>query len=109
MRRICTLGVLLCSVFAAGAALAAVDPQSPTAGPSNPPPAAAAPADPAAAAPKAAKFDPNQVICHREEETGTRLGVKKICHTRQEWADMAAAARTQSDQIHNGSLLHGPQ
>ncbi len=109
MRRICTLGVLLCSVLAAGAAFAAAEPQSQSPAPSNAPPAAAPPSDAAAATPKPSKFDPNQVICHREEETGTRLGVKKICHTRQEWADMAATARTQTDQIHNGSVLHGPQ
>ncbi len=37
--------------------------------------------------------DPNQVICKRQEETGSRLGGAKICHTRREWADIAAAAR----------------
>ncbi len=40
------------------------------------------------------RLDPNEVVCKRQEESGTRLGGTKICHTRQEWSDIAIAART---------------
>src|SRR5258706_8958370 len=71
-------------------------------------------ADPAAAptppAPKsqtaaAAKADPNVVVCKRIESTGTRLGATKVCHTRQEWSDQAAAARTRADQMESSGGL----
>lgn len=31
--------------------------------------------------------DPNEKICVKEESTGSRLGAKRICMTRAEWAD----------------------
>ena len=34
-----------------------------------------------------AKNDPNEKICVKEESTGSRLGAKRICMTRAEWAD----------------------
>jgi invasion protein IalB len=33
--------------------------------------------------------DPNQVICKRQDEIGTRLGGYKSCHTRAEWDKIA--------------------
>ena len=35
----------------------------------------------------AKKDDPNEKICVKEESTGSRLGAKRICMTRAEWAD----------------------
>lgn len=35
----------------------------------------------------AKKDDPNEKICVKEEITGSRLGAKRICMTRAEWAD----------------------
>lgn len=35
--------------------------------------------------PASAKADPNKKICERIEETGTRLGARRVCMTRQEW------------------------
>ena len=35
--------------------------------------------------------DPNQMICKREEITGSRLEGSKECHTRAEWAELRAA------------------
>ncbi len=51
------------------------------------------------------RLDPNVVICKRHEETGTRLGATSICHTRQEWADQAAAARTKTDHMEEGPRI----
>jgi hypothetical protein len=34
------------------------------------------------------KYDPNKTVCKTEDTTGTRLGAKRVCHTRAEWAEM---------------------
>jgi hypothetical protein len=47
-------------------------------------PAAAPPQTQSNAKPKE---DPNEKICMKEEVTGSRLGAKRICMTRAEWAD----------------------
>lgn len=31
--------------------------------------------------------DPNEVICERQEEIGTRLASQRICKTRAQWAE----------------------
>ena len=31
--------------------------------------------------------DPNEVICEKQEVTGSRLGGKRVCMTRAQWAD----------------------
>lgn len=56
---------------------------------------------PAAAPHKAAdaRLDDNAVVCKRQDETGTRLGAHKDCHTRAEWASMAGQARTGVERI----------
>lgn len=35
----------------------------------------------------AKKDDPNEKVCVKEEITGSRLGAKRVCMTRAEWAD----------------------
>jgi len=74
--------------------------------------AAAAPAAASAVAattlpspPTRPKSDPNEVICKRQDVTGSRLGGASVCHTRQEWADMAAASRTRTDAIEQQNNL----
>lgn len=32
--------------------------------------------------------DPNEIVCERQEELGSRLNSTKVCHTRAEWADL---------------------
>ena len=67
---------------------------------------AVAPAPPPSAAPApASRLDPNQVICKRQEQPGSRLGGAKICRTRQEWADIAAASRTTVEKMQTGGNL----
>ncbi len=34
------------------------------------------------------KYDPNKIVCKTEDTTGTRLGAKRVCHTRADWAEM---------------------
>ncbi len=51
----------------------------------------------------------DKVECRREEETGSRLGAKKICMTRQEWANAARDARTMTEDVQTrGSAAKTP-
>jgi hypothetical protein len=92
---------IFASLFAAGALLGATQASAtddPTAAaPTTPPPPSAMPAP-------ASHTDSNQVICKREQSTESRLGGAKICHTRQEWADIAAAARTSVEGAQRSSF-----
>ncbi len=94
------------SKFAAAAALSfacslAMSAQARSAGtPADPPaapPAATQPA-PAQAAPKGQ--DPNQVICKRDGEIGSRLGGDKECHTRAQWEQIAHAKSSSGGSNH---------
>ncbi|HLZ84614.1 MAG TPA: hypothetical protein VKQ54_13695 [Caulobacteraceae bacterium] len=67
----------------------------------------AAPPPPSAMPPPASHTDSTQVVCKREDRTGSRLGGARVCHTRQEWADIAAAARTSVDRMQSGANLAG--
>ena len=87
---------MLVSIFAAPMALADTMPGSTMA--------------PDASAKPAKKVDPHvddkAIVCKREETTGSRLGATKECHTRGEWAAMAADAREQSSRIINTPQTH---
>ena len=52
---------------------------------------------PKAAAAKAA-HNPDEVICKRQEDTGSRLGGTKICHTRSEWDEQSRIAHDEVDR-----------
>lgn len=51
------------------------------------------PADPA----KKAK-DPNEIVCEKQQDPGSRLVSAKVCHTRAEWADLRHQDRQMIDQ-----------
>lgn len=55
-------------------------------------PALADNASPAPAT-KAKPRDPNEVVCQQQEETGSRLSGRRVCMTRQQWADQLALDR----------------
>ena len=38
--------------------------------------------------PKDSRSDPNKVICHTDQETGSRTRVNRVCHTRAEWDEL---------------------
>ena len=69
-----------------------------------------------AATPSAAKatvdprVDPNTIVCKGEDVTGSRLGAKKVCLTRQQWADMSRASRERLDDTQRMSrgFAHRP-
>ena len=62
------------------------------------PAASAPPAEPTASK---SKSDPNQRICEDITPIGSRLGVKRFCATRAEWADKRQQDR---DAIEKGQL-----
>lgn len=43
--------------------------------------------------------DGDQVICEKEEDTGTRLGSHKICHTRSQWEQMRRDDRSATEHV----------
>ena len=54
------------------------------------------------------RLDSQTVVCHREEQLGTRLGAVKICHTRAEWSALAADARNLTDRMLNTPQIARP-
>ncbi len=43
--------------------------------------------------------DADRVICEKVKVIGSRLAVKKTCHTAAEWADIRRQQRMQTDKI----------
>jgi invasion protein IalB len=63
---------------------------------------AAAPAfaQTAPAAPQAKNTpDPNEVVCQKQEETGSRLASHRVCKTRSEWAEERRLNRMDIDKL----------
>ena len=52
---------------------------------------------PADGAKKTAK-DPNEIVCEKSQELGSRLAVKRVCMTRAEWADRRLQDRQTIDK-----------
>ena len=57
----------------------------------------------------AKKLDPNQVVCEKQEETGSRLGGKRVCMTRSEWAEQRRLNRLEVDKTQTQRDLDHPQ
>jgi hypothetical protein len=55
---------------------------------------------------KPKKGDPNEVVCEKIEVIGTRLGGKKVCGTRAEWAEKRKLDREAVDQAQRSA--NGP-
>jgi hypothetical protein len=60
-------------------------------------PTVVAPGAPSAAT--AAKADPNEVVCQKQEVVGSRLAVRRICKTRAEWADLQIQDRQEIERV----------
>jgi len=82
-----TAGVAFAACVALASAPAALADAPPAQGGSTPapPPATGAPAK------QASSDDPNQVICLRVEDTGSRLPSSRECHTRAQWVQLRAS------------------
>lgn len=48
-------------------------------------------------APAASTSSPDQVICEKELDTGSRLGAHKICHTRSQWDELRRDDRSATE------------
>jgi len=53
--------------------------------------------------------DPNRIICHYEEEPGTRFASRKICMSAAQWADRRLQDRQDVERIQlESSGIRGP-
>lgn len=52
--------------------------------------------------PASKQKDPNQVVCEKVEELGSRLSVKRVCMTRSEWAERRRQDRMDIDRTQKG-------
>jgi hypothetical protein len=43
--------------------------------------------------------DPNQIVCEREEVTGSRIGTKRVCMTRGQWAEQRRNDRMEIERV----------
>lgn len=43
--------------------------------------------------------DPNEVVCERQEETGSRLSSVRVCKTRAQWAEDRRLTRQEIEQV----------
>lgn len=43
--------------------------------------------------------DPNEIVCEKQEEIGSRLATQKICKTRAEWAEERRLNRMDVDKM----------
>ena len=42
--------------------------------------------------------DPNEVVCEKQQETGSRLASERVCMTRSQWAEQRRLARQDIDK-----------
>ena len=68
----------------------------------------AAPAVAQAPAPAHQKaHDPNEVVCEKQEVTGSRLATRRVCKTRAEWADLKLQDRQEIERIQTQRGMKG--
>ena len=48
----------------------------------------------------------DQVICERQEDTGSRLSSHKICHTRSQWAEIRRDDRSDVERAQSQRALN---
>jgi invasion protein IalB len=53
--------------------------------------------------------DPNEVVCEKQEETGSRLSSHKVCMTRSQWAEQRRMDRQEIDKAQTQRDLNHPQ
>jgi hypothetical protein len=53
--------------------------------------------------------DPNEIVCERQEEIGSRLGGQRVCKTRAQWAEERRASREDVDKAQTQRDLSQPQ
>lgn len=51
--------------------------------------------------------DPNEVVCVRESQVGSRLNVRRVCRTRAEWAEHRAQYKQALERAQNNTQTSG--
>jgi invasion protein IalB len=44
-------------------------------------------------------LDPNEVVCEKQIEPGSRLATKRVCMTRAQWADRKSQDRQETERV----------
>lgn len=65
------------------------------------------PASPQSADPVKQVKDPNEVVCEKQQDPGSRLVSAKVCHTRAEWADLRHQDRQMVDEAQTRRGMNG--
>jgi hypothetical protein len=52
------------------------------------------------------KKDPNEIVCERQEETGSRLSSVRVCKTRAQWAEDRRLTRQEIEQVQTQRGCH---
>lgn len=55
---------------------------------------------------QSAEASNNRVICERIEETGSRLGGKRVCKTAREWAEQRQRDREAAEDAQGRGVVH---
>lgn len=53
--------------------------------------------------------DPNEVVCEKQQDTGSRLAMKRVCMTRSQWAEQRRLDRQDVDKAQTQAPLNTPQ
>lgn len=53
-------------------------------------------------------LDPNEIICERQQELGSRIASKRVCKTREEWAEERRSNRMAIDKAQTQRDLSHP-
>ena len=51
--------------------------------------------------------DPNEVVCEKQKELGSRLAVKRVCMTRAEWAERRRLDRMELEKTQVNQPMKG--
>jgi len=49
--------------------------------------------------PRGPENDPNQVICEKQAEIGSRLSSRRVCRTRREWEEYRLESRKTTEKV----------
>ncbi len=58
--------------------------------------------------PASKQLDPNEVICERQEDVGSRLASHKVCMTRAQWAEQKGQDRQQLEKVQVQRGMYDP-
>lgn len=53
--------------------------------------------------------DPNEVVCEKQQETGSRLGSERVCMTRSQWAEQRRLDRQDIERAQTSRPMNSPQ